>query len=444
MKNHILLLGAGRSSAGLIDYLSREAARHGWRVTLGDLSEPAAEQAVKGKEHINVIHFDLSDYNKASEEISNASVVISLLPPHLHPEAARLCLKHKKHFLTASYVGESMRSLDQDAQDAGLLFLNECGLDPGIDHMSAMEMIDSIKSKGGVLKSFRSFTGGLISPDTAPENPWRYLFTWNARNVVTAGQGVATYLEDGTERRIPYQKLFRRLFPIEVSGVGKFDGYANRDSLQYREIYGLEKIPTLMRGTLRYSGYCQAWDLLVQLGVCDDHAECLTTENQSSADFIEKFLPPGSGDLRERVAHYLGIEKNDPRLELLEWSGIFSHEAIGKISKTAAATTELILNKKWKMKPQDKDMIVMWHQFVYHLDGKEREIQSNLVVEGVAGGLTAMAKTVGLPLGIAAKLLLEGKLSLRGVQIPVRREFYEPILAELSINGITLKENQIK
>jgi len=444
VKNHILLLGAGRSSAALIDYLGRAAASHGWTLTLGDLSEEAAQKAVKGNNQIRAIQFDLSDSFKASEEILKAEVVISLLPPHLHPEAARMCLLHKKHFLTASYVSESMKSLDRDAKEFGLLFLNECGLDPGIDHMSAMQVIDSIKSKGGTLKAFRSFTGGLISPETAPGNPWRYLFTWNARNVVTAGQGVATYLEDGTERRIPYQKLFTRLFPIEVAGLGKFDGYANRDSLQYRKIYGLEKIPTLLRGTLRYTGFCQAWNLLVQLGICDDHSECVTNENQSCGDLIEKFLPPGSGDLRTRVALYLGINSNDQRLDLLEWSGFFSKEAIGATSKTAAEATEFILNKKWRMKSGDLDMIVMWHQFIYELDGKEKEIQSNLVVEGVTGEPTAMAKTVGLPLGIAAKLLLEGKLTLRGVQIPVQREFYEPILAELSINGITLSENHIR
>lgn len=444
MKNHILLLGAGRSSAALIDFIGREAARNHWTVTLGDLSLAAAQQAAKGHDRIRTIVFDLSDASVSSEEISKSEVVVSLLPPHLHPEAARLCLKHKKHFLTASYVSDTMRSFNHEAQSEGLLFLNECGLDPGIDHMSAMQVIDRIKSEGGNLRAFMSFTGGLISPQTAPNNPWRYLFTWNARNVVTAGQGVATYLENGTERRIPYQKLFTRLFPVKVEGVGKFDGYANRDSLQYRKIYGLEKIPTLLRGTLRYSGYCQAWNLLVQLGICDDAIECKTGEKESCASFIEKFLPPGKGELRTRTAHYLGIEPKDERLNLLEWSGFFSEETIGAAGKTAAETTELILNKKWKMNAGDQDMIVMWHQFIYELEGIEHEIHSSLVTEGSTNGPTAMAKTVGLPLGLAAKLLLEGKITSRGVHIPVEREFYEPILSELSLNGIILKENTIR
>ncbi len=444
MSRRILILGAGRSSAVLIGYLAKVCHSNGWSLTVGDFIESSAVKMTAGLPGVQAIRFDIADTAGAAVAIGRADVVVSLLPAHLHPQAAHHCLQLGKHLVTASYVSPEMQALDAEARSRGSLFLNECGLDPGIDHMSAMQVIDRIRSQGGKIHTFRSFTGGLIAPETDPENPWRYKFTWNARNVVMAGQSVATYLEGGKVRRIPYQRLFSRLIPVQVAGTGRFDGYANRDSLKYIDTYGLSGISTMLRGTLRFEGFCQAWNLLVQIGCCDDTLVIGNTSSLTHGGFLDMFLPSGNGDLRQRLADYSGLTKNARELDLIEWSGMFSDEPVGLASGTPAAILEHILNKKWRMDPGDLDLIVMWHQFGYTLDGEDHEIQASLVARGTDDVRTAMAATVGLPLGIATRLLLEGKIKATGVTIPVTPEFYDPILAALSETGIELHEQQIK
>jgi saccharopine dehydrogenase (NADP+, L-glutamate forming) len=336
-----------------------------------------------------------------------------------------------------------MKAFDELSRHSGLLFLNECGLDPGIDHMSAMELIHRIKNSGGKIKTFRSFTGGLIAPATDPENPWRYKFTWNARNVVMAGQGFAVWREGGLLKRVPYQQLFTRTVEIDVPDTGKFDGYANRDSLKYISTYGLDDIETMIRGTLRYNGFCQAWNILVQLGCCEDLGE-LDTSGMTHRDFISIFLTGGAHEAEQHIIKMTGLSQGSQEMKLLRWSGFFENEKIGLAKGTPAQILEHILNKKWKLKPGDLDRIVMWHQFVYTLNGTEHEIQASLVSDGIENGPTAMARTVGLPAGIATRLILEEKLKLRGVQIPVVPEIYEPVLKELKDYGIALEEHQIR
>jgi len=443
MSRTILVLGAGRSSSELINYLAGVCRASGWALTVGDQSVAAAERMSEKLEGVKAIRFDIADAEQSATAISASDVVVSLMPAHLHVQAAHHCLALGKHLITASYVSKEMQELDAEARKRGLLFLNECGLDPGIDHMSAMQVIDRIRAQGGTIHTFRSFTGGLIAPETDPGNPWRYKFTWNARNVVMAGQSVATFLEEGKIRRIPYQKLFTRLFPVQVEGTGRFDGYANRDSLKYIGTYGLEGISTMLRGTLRFEGYCQAWNLLVQTGCCDDTLAVEAVATLSHSGFLDLFLPPGPGSIRKRMAAYCGIDAGARELELLEWSGLFSDEPVGLDNGTPAAILEHILNKKWKMRPGDLDLIVMWHQFGYTLNGKNHEIRATLVARGTDDVHTAMAATVGLPLGIATRLLLEGKIKSRGVVIPVTQEFYEPILASLSELKIELNEHHI-
>lgn len=443
MSKKILVLGAGRSSAALIEYLARTGPKNDWNITIGDQSETAARQAIAELPGLKAVAFDIRQESSAREIINGRDTVISLLPAHLHPQAGKFCIEAGAHLITASYVSDEMRSLSSDAKQAGLLFLNECGLDPGIDHMSAMEMIHRIQQAGGEIETFRSFTGGLIAPDTDPENPWRYKFTWNARNVVMAGQGFATYREDGNLKRIPYQQLFTRTVPIDVPGTGKFDGYANRDSLKYCHTYGLSHVKTMIRGTLRYHGYCQAWNVLVQLGCCEDQGE-LETAGLTHLDFMNFFVPSGKGTVQERIANQLYLSLQGDELRLLGWSGLFDEEPIGLNSGTPAQILEHILNKKWKMKSGDLDQIVMWHQLVYKQGGKIQEVQATLVSEGLKNGATAMARTVGLPLGIVTRLLLENKISLRGVQIPVMAEIYKPVLHELKEYGISLNEYLIK
>jgi saccharopine dehydrogenase (NADP+, L-glutamate forming) len=444
MKN-VLVLGAGRSSSSMISYLLQNAAKHQWQVVVGDSSIAAAEEKVKQHPAGKAIVFDIVNEAGATEAIRSADVVISLLPAHFHHKVAGLCLLLGKHLLTASYVSPEMQAHHEDAKRSNLLFLNECGLDPGIDHMSAVQVMDNIREEGGKLKSFESFTGGLIAPETDPENPWRYKFTWNPRNVVMAGQGTAKYLERGKYKFIPYQQLFHRTTKIEVDGHGMYEGYANRDSLKYIETYGLHGIETMLRGTLRNEGFCAAWHVLVQLGCCDDSFPLDNVDQMTHRDFMASFIEHSDNEnLDAALIRQFGLKPDGPEMKRLTWSGFFSGEKIGLEKGTPAQIVEHILNKRWKMQPSDKDMIVMWHRFVYDLKGKEREIQASLVAKGDDSVYTAMAKTVGLPLAIAAKLVLLDKIKVRGVAIPVTAEIYEPVLEELATAGIILQEKQIR
>lgn len=434
---NILVLGAGRSSSALIDYLIKQAEKFNWSITVGDVSKQAAETRI-GNGKATAIFFDIQQAEQGHAAIASADVVISLIPAHLHPLVAKICLKEGKHLLTASYVSPEMKSFQEESLKRGLLFLNECGLDPGIDHMSAMQVIDQIKSEGGKLTSFESFTGGLIAPETDPENPWRYKFTWNPRNVVMAGQSTAKYLQNGEYKFIPYQQLFQRITPVTVPGYGTYEGYANRDSLSYLETYQLQGIKTMLRGTLRNQGYCSAWNILVQVGCCDDSYLMENVASMTHRTFISSFLDLHDESLEEKLELMFDLKFDSEELKRLRWSGLFSDELVGLTKGSPAQILEHILNKKWKLQSGDKDFIVMWHRFKFLKDEKEKEIQAYLTAKGDDEVSTAMAKTVGLPLGIAAKLLLQGKIKQRGVAIPVTKEIYEPVLEELSELGIRL------
>lgn len=439
----ILVLGAGRSSSALISYLLQQATTHSWKIVVGDVSEEAARQRMGGSTRGQAVFFDINK-EESHAVIQSADVVISLLPAHLHPLVAKHCVALGKHLLTASYVSNEMEAFQQDAKAKNILLLNECGLDPGIDHMSAMQVIDKIKSMHGKMISFDSFTGGLISTDTDRENPWRYKFTWNPRNVVMAGQATAKYLEQGQYKYIPYQQLFKRITPVTVPGYGEFEGYANRDSLKYLSTYGLQGIQSMLRGTLRNKGFCSAWDVLVELGCCDDSFMMEGLGKMTHRDFINAFLNYDSQLMvEEKICSRFKILPNGPEMQRFRWSGLFDREPIGIQEGTPAQVLEHILNKKWKLKPDDKDLIVMWHRFVFEVEGKRKEIQASLIAVGDDSNFTAMAKTVGLPLGIAAKLLLQGKINSRGVTIPVTQEFYDPILRELAEKGIALTETEV-
>jgi saccharopine dehydrogenase-like NADP-dependent oxidoreductase len=438
----ILALGAGRSSSSLIEYLLTHAKQNDWNVTVGDVSQDAAAQKVNGHERGSAIAFDIHASN-AGEFIKRSDVVISLLPAHLHPLVAIRCLEHGKHLLTASYVSDEMKGFESEAKAKNLLFLNECGLDPGIDHMSAIQVIDRIRKEGGTITSFESFTGGLIAPETAPENPWRYKFTWNPRNVVMAGQSTAKFLHDGKFKYIPYQQLFKRTTPVHVPGFGDYEGYANRDSLKYLQTYGLQDVKTMLRGTLRNKGFCSAWDVFVQLGCCDDSYEMEGVDEMTHQSFINSFLNDAAGTtIEQKISKQVSGTSNE-EISLLRWLDLFSDQKVGLTKGTPAQVLEHILNKKWKLNPDDKDQIVMWHRFFYQKGGKQKQIQAYLVATGTDSTYTAMAQTVGLPLAIAAKLLLNNKIKTRGVAIPITQEFYNPILAELKTCGIELSELEI-
>jgi saccharopine dehydrogenase-like NADP-dependent oxidoreductase len=370
--------------------------------------------------------------------------VISLLPAAFHIEVARECLKQEKSLITASYVTPAFVAMQQEAQEKNLTFIMEAGLDPGLDHMSAMAVIRRIKASGGKIMSFKSYAGGLVAPES-DTNPWRYKFTWNPRNVVLAGQGVAKYIRNGEYKYIPYHQLFRCTEALYVEGYGHFEGYANRDSLSYREPYGLHDVPNMLRGTLRRQGYCEAWNALVQLGLTDDSYILDGSETMTYSSYIKSFLPPATSEnqsLAERISLYMGIPADGEVMEKLIWLGLFEETPVGLAEATPAQVLEKILKEKWALEPGDKDMIVLQHLFIYELNGGKHETTSTLVATGDDEVHTAMAKTVGLPVGILAKLLLQGKIEKRGVVIPIYPELYEPVLEELKQLGIRFVETE--
>ena len=440
----ILVLGAGRSATSLIEYLLANAEAYDWQVTVADYALQLATEKVKAADRGKAIAFNINDETQRDETIGESDVVISMLPARFHPLVAEACLKLGKHLLTASYVSEDMQALDGQAREKGLLFLNECGLDPGIDHMSAKKVIDRVRDNGFELCAFESFTGGLLAPNPAEDNPWEYKFTWNPRNVVLAGQGTVKFIQEGRYKYIPYHKLFKRAEMIHIPGYGYFEGYANRDSLVYMEVYGLQGIKTLYRGTLRRPGYCKAWDIFVQLGATDDSYMMEGVGTMTHRQFINSFLTYNPQDSVElKLAHYMNIEAESAEMHKLKWLGVFDEELVGLQKGTPAQVLEHILKKKWTIREDEKDQIVMWHLFDYIDGGQVKRIRSAMVADGDDAVNTAMAKTVGLPLGIATKLLLQGKLEARGVQIPITEEFYEPILKELETLGFQFIEEEV-
>jgi saccharopine dehydrogenase (NAD+, L-glutamate forming) len=441
----ILILGAGRSSSSLIGYLLKYAGEYRWEVIVGDLDVEAAKKRL-GTD-VKLISFDIQQEESSSASIEQADLVISMLPARFHILVARLCLRHGKNLLTPSYVKEEMKALEPDIKERGLFFLNEMGLDPGIDHMSAMNEIDAIKSAGFELLGFESFTGGLVAPES-DDNPWHYKLTWNPRNVVLAGQeGTVKFRQEGKYKYIPYNRVFRRTELIEIDGFGTFEGYANRDSLMYIDRYKLYGIPTIYRGTLRRPGFCRAWNVFVQLGMTDDSYEMEGLSHMTRRDFTNSFLyyhPTDSVELK--LFHDQNIPQDSDIIGKLKWLGIFDHVPVGLDRGTPAQVLEHILKDKWRLSPNDKDMTVMWHKFTYR-NRKEPDIVEkhlSLVVTGEDPVNTAMSKTVGLPLGIAARLLLAGEIKQTGLFIPTIPEIYVPVLNELEEYGIKFKERVAK
>ncbi len=444
MKN-ILILGAGKSGSVLIRQLLGESAEHNWSITIGEQFPEFVRQLFQPSERLNIITLNATDESALNAAVRESDVVISMLPAFLHPIVAKACLREKKHLVTASYVSDELKKMDASAKENGLLFLNEMGVDPGIDHMSAMQVIDRIRARGGVMTAFESFTGGLLAPESEKDNPWKYKFTWNPRNVVLAGQGVVKFRQEGRYKYIPYQRLFRRTEVIHIPDYGYFEGYANRDSLKYIDEYNLQEVKTIYRGTLRRPGFCRTWDAFVQLGATDDTYHMLNTEAMTHRDFINSFLyydPIAPVELK--LAHYMHWDIDSEEMYRMRWLGIFSDEKVGLKSATPAQILQKILEDKWSLNPDDKDMLVMWHQFNYEMNGEQKELHAYLVTIGDNRIDTAMAKTVGLPVAIATRLILQGKINLRGVVIPTVKEVYEPLLTELSGFGIEFRETEVK
>ena len=444
MRN-VLIVGAGRSASSLIKYLLDKSESENLHLTIGDLSLELAQRKTKNHKNATAIALDVFDANQRKTEIQKADIVISMLPAHMHIEVAKDCIVYKKHMVTASYISDAMEELDVAAKENNLVFMNEIGLDPGIDHMSAMKIIDEIRDKGGKMILFESFCGGLVAPES-DNNLWNYKFTWAPRNVVLAGQGgAAKFIQEGTYKYIPYHKLFRRTEFLEVEGYGRFEGYANRDSLKYRSIYGLDDVLTLYRGTIRKVGYSKAWNMFVQLGMTDDSYIIDDSETISYREFVNLFLPYHPTDSVEiKLRLSLGIEQDDIMWDkLLELDLFNKNKIVGLKDATPAQILEKILTDSWTLQPQDKDMIVMYHKFGYELNGKQHQIDSKMVCIGDDQTYTAMAKTVGLPVAMATLQILNGKITTPGVQLPIKEEVYLPILKELEEFGIHFKETEM-
>ena len=365
-----------------------------------------------------------------------------MLPARMHYLVAESCVHHRTHMITASYVSNEISQLDEQASKTGVLLLNEMGVDPGIDHMSAMKIIDHIRDIGGTLDIFESNTGGLVAPEY-DNNSWNYKFTWNPRNVVLAGARGARFLHNGKFKYIPYHKIFQRYEIIKVLDLGEFEVYPNRDSLKYKDDYGLHDVSTMFRGTIRRPGFCDAWNALVQLGATDDSYIVEFPGEMTYRDFINSFLAYNVTDpVEDKIASYLGIDRHGKIMQQLEWLGLFVKEVVPLVNQTPARILQHRLQEKWKLEPGDKDMIVMQHQFEYLLGKERKRVVTSMVVVGKDQYETAMSLTVGLPLGIAAKLILEGKIRATGVKIPVEKIFYEPILNELEEYGIGFVEEE--
>lgn len=443
MKN-ILIIGAGKSSSSLIKFLLDKSDEENLRLIIGDLSTKNADKIINNHKNAKSIIFDVFNEQQRESEIEKSDLVISMLPARFHIEVAKSCIKFKKHLVTASYISKEIKALDKAAKENGLVFMNEIGLDPGLDHMSAMQILDRIREKNAKMLLFESFCGGLVAPES-DNNLWNYKFTWNPRNVVLAGQGgAAMFIQESTYKYIPYHKLFRRTEFLKVDNQ-KFEAYANRDSLKYRSVYGLDDIPTMYRGTIRKVGFSRAWNIFVQLGMTDDSYTIENSSTMSYRDFVNLFLAYSPSDSVElKLRSYLKIDQDDVMWEKLIELDIFNpKKKIGISNATPAQALQKILEDSWTLEENDKDMIVMQHLFGFEIGGKKHQIESSLIVEGENQTYTAMAKTVGLPMAIAAINILKGKIKTPGVQIPISKEVYEPILKELENFGIKFTEKEV-
>jgi saccharopine dehydrogenase (NADP+, L-glutamate forming) len=431
MKN-IVIFGAGKSATSLIDYLGKVCLEKNWNLVVCDADLPLAQSKIGGYTKAKAVSVEVSDESKRRLLILQADVVISMLPPHLHFLIANDCLQIGRHLLNASYVDEKIEKLSSEIKERGLLFLCEMGLDPGIDHMSAMKIIHQVKNKGGKIQSFKSHCGGLVSPES-DDNPWHYKITWNPANIVMAGSSGAVFKEDGIIKEIPYQKIFHNCKIVDVPGLFPLAWYPNRDSLSYIKTYGLQGMDTFIRTTLRHPSFCLGWNNIVNMGLTatNDHESikhCTTYKEwfQRKKQIVKNncIENENSMEFREQVAH-IGLQSNHPMQKGLH---------------NSANILQQLLEDKLGRHPQDKDMIVMLHEIGYELNGEKKKTRSCLIVKGEDQQRTAMAKTVGLPLGIAAKLILEGKIAVTGLQIPVIPEIYEPVLQELGANKINFAE----
>lgn len=437
--SRILVLGAGLVARPLVQYLLDQPE---FQVTVASRTVEKARALIGDRPNGEALAFDIErEPERLDALVAGADLAVSMLPYIHHLQVAQACLRHRRHLVTTSYVKDEMRALDGAAREAGVLFLNEIGLDPGIDHMSAMRVIDRVHAGGGRVVSFRSYCGGLPAPE-ANTNPFGYKFSWSPRGVLLAGRNDARYLEDGQIVEVPNARLFATRHPVPVEGVGVLEAYPNRDSLPYIQLYGIPEARTMYRGTLRYPGWCETWQKFVELGLLDlTEREDLAgrTYRQWLAQWIGR---PQTTDLRRDLAVHLNLPEDSPILDRFEWLGLLSDDPLPP-QRTILDVLAVRMQEKLQYAPGERDMVVLLHDFVAEYPDRQERIRSWLVDFGVPHGDTAMARTVGLPAAIATRLILQGVIRLTGVHIPVLPEIYRPVLAELEERGVRVEEQII-
>ncbi len=442
MKN-ILVLGAGKSSPYLIHYLLENSKKFDWFVTVADRDLKEARKKVKGHSRGTAVLFDINDHEMRVSQISKCDIVLNLLSPMFQHQIALTCMQYGKHMISVSYEDSRIRDIEKDAVRKGVLILTEIGLDPGIDHMAAASMIEEIRNKGAFVKSFESYGGGLPAKDSL-KYPLKYVISWNPRNVVMAGESGAQYYKEGKIKIIPHHSVFMHSWPVEIDGLGTMEAYPNRDSLNYKSLYGFENAHTVIRGTLRYPGWSETWLQLVRLGMSNEVQRIPNLKKVSWAELTEMFLPFNSQgpDIIQRTANFLNLSPTGQIMQNLEWLGLFSSEKIGIKAETSSQALAYLLGKKLKLTEDIRDMVVIMHKMRVSYPDKKKEEQytSTMIYNGRRGSFTAMAKSVGLPAGIVAKLILTNKLPLTGCHIPTHPAIYKPVLKELSEYGLTFHE----
>ncbi len=435
----VLLLGAGMVARPGMAYLLDQ----GCEVVVADQQVDKAEAMVGGRERGSACQLNIEDAQELGRMVAGADLTISLLPAPLHPQVAEACIVRGKPMVTTSYVSPEMKALAPRAEEAGILLLNEIGMDPGIDHMSAMKIIHTVRDQGGRVVSFRSYCGGLPAPE-ANDNPWGYKFSWRPQSLLTAGLNPARYLEHGEITEVAGPNLFLHHWPVNVDSLQLFEGYPNRDSLDYRGTYGLKHVQTMFRGTLRNPGWCACLKLVVDLGLLDQTSRN-DLRGRSLADVLASLVTGARPEtLRADIAAKFGIPPAIDALERLEWAGFFSDEPVGDVDNLLDMVSE-VLTPKLAYAEGERDMLVLRHELIaVAADGQRKRIFSDLVDYGVSGGDSAMARTVSLPCAAAALLILQGKIALEGLHIPVSPEIYEPVLAELENQSILCKETEVQ
>ncbi|MFW9965544.1 MAG: saccharopine dehydrogenase C-terminal domain-containing protein [Candidatus Thorarchaeota archaeon] len=435
----VLCLGAGLVARPYVQYMSD----HGFHVVVASRTKSKAELLIEGCKNAEVVTFNImTDDDLLDELTSKADLVCSLLPYIYHVKAARVAIKYQKPFCTTSYISDEMKELDAEARAAGILILNECGVDPGIDHMSAMQIIDHIHNQGGKIVSLTSFTGGLPAPD-ANDNPFGYKLSWSPRGVLLAGRNDAQFLHDGEIINIPGPELFDHYKIMEVPRMGKFEGYPNRDSLPFIDYYGIEETKTMQRGTFRNLGWCSTLKKVADLGLLSIEERSFT--GMTYAEMMSELTKADSSESPvDATARMIGLKNDDPIIQRLDWLGLFDNQEIPSNVTTYLDSVCNLFEQKLKYAPGERDMIVMHHEFIAEYQDRKEKITSTMIDYGIPNGDSSMSRTVALPVAIASRMILEGSIDLIGVHRPVMSEVYEPILKELEALDIRLEEHTVK